>query len=247
MPRIAAFQQEKLEYYFKFFDSNNDGFLEKDDLSGFMKKILDYTGWPENSSAARECQEVHATFFEILKEKTSDNENDNYRVSKTEWIDIWASILPGCMGMYNFPVWLRLLPKSLFKIMDKNGDGVIDKDELEEFYEKMVHIKPSVAKDLSVKAMNDMTDFGRYPLNLHGYEQIFANFLLGRTPYGPGRYIFGCFEHALEQLSKFKLVQGAKNDEKEDDDDTLPDNYQPRISSARRPSMEAYGGHGRRK
>ena len=50
--------------------------------------------------------------------------------------------------------------------------------------------------------------FGRYPLDADGYEQIFANFLLGRTPHGPGRHIFGCFEHIASQMP-FRLIQPA--------------------------------------
>lgn len=56
--------------------------------------------------------------------------------------------------------------------------------------------------------------FGRYPLNLASYEQIFANFLLGKTPYGPGRFIFGCFEHSLHR-SKFRLIKAAVEESEE--------------------------------
>lgn len=56
--------------------------------------------------------------------------------------------------------------------------------------------------------------YGRYPLDLAGYEQIFANFLLGKTPYGPGRFIFGCFEHSPHH-TKFKLIRGTDDDEEE--------------------------------
>ena len=42
---------------------------------------------------------------------------------------------------------------------------------------------------------------------MDGYNQIFANFLLGKTPYGPGRFIFGCFEHMVERTG-FILIQG---------------------------------------
>ena len=56
--------------------------------------------------------------------------------------------------------------------------------------------------------------YGRYPLNLPGYEQIFANFLLGKTPYGPGRFIFGCFEHSSHQKT-FRLIRGTEDDEEE--------------------------------
>jgi hypothetical protein len=52
---------------------------------------------------------------------------------------------------------------------------------------------------------------GRYPLTLDSYNQIFANFLIGKTPYGPGRFIFGCFEHTA-QRTEFQLIHGPGED-----------------------------------
>lgn len=65
---------------------------------------------------------------------------------------------------------------------------------------------------VSVCCIICVLQFGRYPLDLAGYEQIFANFLLGKTPYGPGRFIFGCFEHSPHH-TKFKLIRGNDDDE----------------------------------
>jgi hypothetical protein len=62
-------------------------------------------------------------------------------------------------------------------------------------------------KNIIYSLMFSTFQFGRYPLNLASYEQIFANFLLGKTPYGPGRFVFGCFEHSLNK-SKFQLIKG---------------------------------------
>ena len=52
---------------------------------------------------------------------------------------------------------------------------------------------------------------GKYPLTLDSYNQIFANFLIGKTPYGPGRFIFGCFEH-MAQRTEFQLIHGPGED-----------------------------------
>ena len=57
-----------------------------------------------------------------------------------------------------------------------------------------------------------MLQNGKYPLNQAGYEQIFSNFLLGKTPHGPGRHIFGCFEHSVSQ-TPFRLIQPAPDDD----------------------------------
>ncbi|OWF37900.1 sarcoplasmic calcium-binding proteins I, III, and IV-like [Mizuhopecten yessoensis] len=193
---LSPFQREKLRYYFNFFDADGDGHLMKKDLPVLFKKILEYTGWAENSPAATELYEVHETFFEVLYEKT-DVQKD--RVEIDDWMSLWEHMIPGCMGMHNFPIWLRLLPRSLFRVMDTNDDGLINANEIQHFYESFVKIPEKEVGDLATRAYNEMTDFGRYPLTLEGYEQIFANFLLGRTKYGPGRFIFGCFEHSAEE------------------------------------------------
>ncbi|KAK3095094.1 hypothetical protein FSP39_010222 [Pinctada imbricata] len=212
---LAPFQKEKLKYYFQFFDTDGNELIEYKDLSGFLQKILDYTKWPNDSKEAREMTEVHDAFFEILMEKASHDEGcgkDERTVSLDDWYDLWSNLIVGSMGMGNFPVWLRLLPKSLFMIMDRDEDGVINEKELCDFYVNIVHLDPKEALSVSKKAFQDMTDHGRYPLNVSSYEQIFANFLLGRTPYGPGRYIFGCFEDSVE-AKEFKLIQGPPTDD----------------------------------
>lgn len=207
---LSPFQKEKLEFYFKFFDTRGNNFLEYEHLDEFIQKILTFTKWDPTSTEAQEMAEVHETFYDVLKEKAGQAYED--KVTMGEWLSLWEHMLPGCMGMHNCPVWLRLLPRSLFRVIDRKEDGVIDEEELCDFYSDLIHIEPEEAKVIAKRGYEEMTDFGRYPLNLVGYEQIFANFLFGRTPFGPGRYIFGCFEHDLEE-TKFKLIQDAPETE----------------------------------
>ncbi|XP_061190659.1 sarcoplasmic calcium-binding proteins I, III, and IV-like [Saccostrea echinata] len=209
MALLSPFQKEKLEYFFNFFDSNGDKFIEFDDLDGFMKRIVDYTGWKTNSPAYHEIYGVHEAFFEILMEKTAHK-----KVTLDDWYKLWAKLIHGSMGMQNFPVWLRLLPRSLFRIKDRDQDGLIKEEDLTDFYSNFVQLEDAEANVVAKKAYELMTDFGRYPLNLASYEQIFANFLLGKTPHGPGRFIFGCFEHSTHR-TKFQLIKAANDDEVE--------------------------------
>ncbi|XP_060082149.1 uncharacterized protein LOC132561437 [Ylistrum balloti] len=188
-------------------DADGDGYLMMKDLHVLMKKVIDYTGWQETSPAATELYEVHVTFFEVLHEKTGATKD---RIELSDWMALWEHMLPGCMGMHNFPIWLRLLPKSLFRVMDTNDDGYLYTEEIRKFYESFVKIPPQEAGDLAEQAFNEMTDFGQYPLTLESYEQIFANFLLGRTKYGPGRHIFGCFKHSAKG---YTLISGPPKDD----------------------------------
>ncbi|XP_046350431.1 uncharacterized protein LOC124131289 isoform X2 [Haliotis rufescens] len=201
---LSQFQVEKLEYYFNFFDADGNGKLEMLDLDFIKKRILNFTGWAEDSQQAMKSAEVHEAFFEVLFERVEgDSSEPKHEVSLTEWINMWEKLLPGTMGMQNFPVWMRLLPETLFRIIDRNGDNEIDEDELCVFYEKMCDVDPAEAKSQAKKAIDQMTDNGMYPLDATSYEQIFANFLIGRTPFGPGRFIFACFSHKDPQ---FQLI-----------------------------------------
>ncbi|KAL4226075.1 hypothetical protein ACF0H5_014063 [Mactra antiquata] len=206
---LSPFQKEKLEYYFNFFDSDGNGELEIDDLDGFMKKVYEFTEWEEWSQNARDCYEIHECFFHTLTTKSSKEGKVRQHINLATWLSMWEKLLPGAMSMINFPVWLRLLPKSLFRIIDKKHDNVIDEKELADFYMKFVGIPKENVDSLATYAMEQMTDHGRWPLTMESYNQMFANFLIGKTPYGPGRFIFGCFEHMAER-TEYQLIHGLE-------------------------------------
>ncbi|XP_005107567.2 sarcoplasmic calcium-binding proteins I, III, and IV [Aplysia californica] len=192
---LSPFQKEKLQSYFKFLEPDANGKLESHSLDRILKRIFEFTRWQKDSAKALQCKEIHTAFFEILFEKAVEEGGKRGMASLDDWYHIWAHILPGCKGMSNFPVWLRLMPKMLFDMIDRNGDGLITEEELIRFYREMVKVEDPALEGHTKEAYKDMTDGGRYPLNLDGYEQIFANFLIGKTPHGPGKYIFGCFKH----------------------------------------------------
>ncbi|XP_059141519.1 uncharacterized protein LOC131929380 isoform X1 [Physella acuta] len=212
---LSPFQKEKLQYYFKFLEPNQDGVLESHSFDRVMQKIYKFTGWPKDNHRALQCVEIHQAFFEILFEKSEAESGHHGTATLDDWYAIWSHILPGCKGMSNFPVWLRLMPKVLFDMMDRNNDDVLTSDEIFQFYKEMVDLQVDL-KDLETSthmAYSKMTDNGRYPLTLDSYEQVFANFLLGRTPHGPGKYIFGCFKH---DYGSYQLIQPAEDDPSDD-------------------------------
>jgi len=59
--------------------------------------------------------------------------------------------------------------------------------------------------------------------------------LFGRTPYGPGRYIFGCLEHDFEAAG-FKLIQDAPEVETAKQRHDSGSRSRIKLSGTRRPS-----------
>jgi len=212
---LSDFQKEKLEYYFRFLCPSEAGYLDPQSITKFMNKVLEFTGWEEDGRLAKECREVHVAFFEVLFEKSKEEatlvstKNIDMtldKCSKDIWLAMWSHMLTGAMGISNFPIWLRLMPKYLFKMIDRSDKGYLTADDLAVYYRDMIHLEEDQVRKVADKAYEQMTDGGKWPLTLESYEQLFANFLIGRTPYGPGRYIFGCFEH---EVRDFKLIQPA--------------------------------------
>ncbi|KAK7503410.1 hypothetical protein BaRGS_00005331, partial [Batillaria attramentaria] len=156
---LTPFQTEKLEYFFKFFEPDDQNNLVHDSLDRFMKRILEFTGWERDSPDARECREVHEAFFEILFDKAGDPEQGRAtKVTLEDWLGLWSNLIPGCKGLYNFPIWMRLLPKTLFRIIDRDQNGLVTEDELREFYKGMVNLDPREAEGNAKLAYAQMTD-----------------------------------------------------------------------------------------
>merc|ERR1719402_964219 len=106
-----------------------------------MTKILLFTQWSENSSIFLHFKEVYDTFFEILFEKTALESGKSNTASLDDWYHLWAHILHGAKGMSSFPVWLRMMPRMIFELIDRKGDGVIDEEELLDFYKQMLRVQ----------------------------------------------------------------------------------------------------------
>uniref|UniRef100_A0A0B6ZAS3 EF-hand domain-containing protein n=1 Tax=Arion vulgaris TaxID=1028688 RepID=A0A0B6ZAS3_9EUPU len=220
---LSQFQKDKLRYYFKFLEPNEVKTIDIHSTDRLMERVYKYTSWTPDSPNAHQCLEVHTLLFEALFEETDKEDGKHKTAVQEDWYTFWSHVLSGCKTMKHFPVWLRLIPKTLFNMIDRNEDAVIEPKELKDFYKEMVRISTSetVLEKWSMKAYAAMTDNGHYPLNLDLFEQIFANFLFGRTPHGPGKYIFGCFKH---DISSFQLIQQAPQDDDDDSSDMYANN-----------------------
>ncbi|XP_074663230.1 uncharacterized protein LOC141915552 [Tubulanus polymorphus] len=207
---LSVFQQEKLQCLFGLIGGLKDTAVSSDSMirNGHFKvlqeRILNYTKWEPSSKLAMHTECVLDCFREASIERIGKmfetmEERQNFikkgEVTWGNWSILWCPLLDGAKNMSDFPMWVQALPKVLFDLIDLDCDGEISYDELLAFHRDLIGVDNNDLGSMCEKAYDVITDRGRYPLDATTFEQLFANFLIGRSEHGPGKFIFGMFEH----------------------------------------------------
>jgi len=211
---LSTFQIEKLSYFFKFFDSNGDGHLDKEDLAALNERLRGIAGWSNDDPQYLSLVDNNRVFMECLLDQVKaekDTDGLEYRswkealapskmsvscVGLSSWLHMWARLCTGSAGIDSFPIWVQLLPTALFNIIvAKEGGSVITKSALSNFYEKSTGLSGDQLSKVTEEGYRTASANGDYDLDFDSYKLLFSNFLLGKTIYGPGKYIFGCFDN----------------------------------------------------
>lgn len=224
--KLSIFQIEKLTYFFKsFLDNNRDGIVDAKDFKALSERLRKLAGWESDSEEFGRIEDTMAVFLECLLDQVKAEFGSNadglefrtweeaFRprmmvvdcVTLNQWLNMWAKLCDGAHGMNDFPIWVQLLPKILFKAIVGNSlSNKVTKPLLRHFYENFIGIAGKDLEDTTEDGFRTMTGDEEYELNLENYSLLFANFLLGRTIYGPGKYIFGCFDNR-DMKEKYRL------------------------------------------
>jgi len=191
---LSDFQVEKLTRFFQvWFDADHDGQITRKDFDVLNERILKYTGWKSGAGHIRVLSALHNSFWTCLLESAhkTDYYHEKVSVDLNAWLDLWGSMVDGAMSMRNFPYWVQLLPAVMFLIIDRNEDGLIDKNELKRFYHELLGGDASKVGSFADLAFARMTANGDFELTNDLYSMVFANFVLGRNKVGPGQYVLG--------------------------------------------------------
>jgi len=215
---LTSFQIEKFTYMFnQLFDLDKNNLIEEKDMRALADKMREYAGWGEKDETYSWISDVQMIFLECLqdqvkKEMASQGADDlsvSWKaavesptsglkvtsISLRQWLNMWGRLCYGAAGLGDFPIWVQMLPKIFFEVIDQDKDGVLSQQEYTNFYSKFVGV-PSQELDKVVReGYRAMTANGDYKLTLENFGFVFANFLLGRSIYGPGKYIFGVFDN----------------------------------------------------
>merc|ERR1712216_1037079 len=205
--RLSSFQVDKLNYFFtQFFDHNQDGVIDSNDFAGLNERLRKVAGWELDDPQYLAVCDNNRVFFECLREQAlAPSKMVVDSVSLNSWLHMWAKMCQGAAGIDDFPIWVQLIPRVIFNVIcSREGGEVISRSSLRNFYENFTGLSGDTLDKVATEGFRSMTANGDYELDYSSYKLLFSNFLLGRTIYGPGKYVFGCFDNS-DMTEKYKI------------------------------------------
>jgi len=222
---LSEFQIEKLSYFFKvFFDTNGDGQISADDLPDLNERLRAVAGWGTSDPTYLTMVDNNRVFLECLLDQVKHERNTEgleerswaealaprkfavTSVSLQAWLNMWGRLCQGSAGIDDFPIWVQLIPNILFDAITANeSTNIITRDSLKRFYLQFSGLSPVEVEKVATDGFRTMSANGDYEVDLDTYKLLFSNFLLGKTIYGPGKFIFGCFDNR-DMTQKYKII-----------------------------------------
>ncbi|XP_011702085.1 PREDICTED: uncharacterized protein LOC105458464 [Wasmannia auropunctata] len=191
---LAPIQRDKFTHFFTYLlDHDRDGYVNRKDFSLLSERLRRFADWSWNGPEYLRLLEIENGFAGlILQDKKGPAESDK-KIDLDDWLSWWAQIVAPTEGAsYNdMPFWIKVMPRVFFLAINSSGSGMISKKELAAFYGSVVGLDTDrINKCLDI-AYNSMTSNGDHPLGWAQYQLVFANFLFGRGPFGPGEHFLG--------------------------------------------------------
>jgi len=214
---LSPFQIEKFTYMFNTFfdDANGDGLLQKEDIDVLLDRLAKHRNLEKGHEKLKRVEDVLYAFYECMidqvklekgasatakgfdswEEALKEHKVDTSNITLNQWLNMWGRLCHGAAGMSGFPFWVQLLGHTFFDTIDQDQDGVLGYEEFKSYYKHLAEVKEGDLEKVAKEGYRAMTANNGYELNRENYLFCFANFLLGRDIYGPGKYIFGVFDN----------------------------------------------------
>ncbi|XP_076655864.1 uncharacterized protein LOC143360677 [Halictus rubicundus] len=231
---LAPIQRDKFSHLFAYLlDHDKDGFINRKDFRMLSERLRRFADWSWNGPEYLRLMEAEQGLAELILQEKQHEPEGGKGISLDEWLRWWARVVAPAGGTsYNdIPFWLKILPRIFFLAINSSASGIISKKELGSFYGSVVGLDANrIAKCLDI-AYNSMTSNGDHPLGWPQYQLVFANFLFGRGPFGPGEHFLGMTDSCMIRGNNvpFPIDYAAMNTPK----DKL-EVYSPHCRSARR-------------
>lgn len=179
---LTEFQIKKVTKLFKFWDGNNNGYLDEGDYNRIADRLAEFRGWAEDTA---EYESVHATLQADWEEAAqfADTDNDN-RITLDEWI-VFCDTFIHDVEMYKVSV--NDIREAVIGAVDLDNDGIIDVNDWRNVF-KIYSYDESLAEE-TFKTMdrdNDGKVAGdEVTVALDEFLQSNDKSLLGNYMFGP--------------------------------------------------------------
>ncbi|XP_070149999.1 uncharacterized protein [Polyergus mexicanus] len=219
---LAPIQRDKFSHFFTYLlDHDRDGYISRKDFALLSERLRRFADWSWNGPEYLRLLEIENGLAGlILQDKNRklanvESAEPDKKVDLDDWLSWWAKIIaPPDGASYNdMPFWIKVMPRVFFLAINSSGSGMISKKELAAFYGSVIGLDTDrINKCLDI-AYNSMTSNGDHPLGWMQYQLVFANFLFGRGPFGPGEHFLGMTDSCMirDNTVPFPIDYSAMN------------------------------------
>ena len=179
---MSDLRKQKYRQYFTAGDVDGDGFLEREDLTGFAERYIASRGAPADSPEAQAVREMMDGFW--VKVLAPLDQTGDGRVDQDELLRAFEEALGGT-GIY--PELIEPVADTYWHLADTNGDGKIDLQEFQQLFMAIGHGSEDHLAEV----------FGRLDTDASGglarseYHRALEEFFCSDDPNAPGNELFG--------------------------------------------------------
>ncbi|KMQ98232.1 hypothetical protein RF55_1412 [Lasius niger] len=213
---LALIQRDKFSHFFTYLlDHDRDGYISRKDFSLLSERLRRFADWSWNGPEYLRLLEIENGFSGLILPEKKESVEPDKKIDLDDWLSWWAKIVapPEGASCNDMPFWIKVMPRVFFLAINSSGSGMISKKELAAFYGSVVGLDiDRINKCLNI-AYDSMTSNGDHPLGWTQYQLVFANFLFGRGPFGPGEHFLGMTDSCMirDNTVPFPIDYSAMN------------------------------------
>ncbi|HKR48454.1 MAG TPA: EF-hand domain-containing protein [Pseudonocardiaceae bacterium] len=177
--------QRKYARYFSDLDSNNNGVLQEEDLTGTATRFCARLGYSEDSQQAKDLQDsCLALWHNVIGPMDGDGDG---KVAPEEMAAAFLGQLS--LDPDGFEANIRGIATQFFTMCDRDGDGWISQDEWVALFFSAAQVPEQECRRAFAAVDSDSSG----KITVEEFQQASKEFFSGTDPDAPGNLLFGSY------------------------------------------------------